>query len=71
MALLVDPREREEMETSSAPRDVAVVGRDEAADSGREAAALADIKRSCSLPSRIGQLRERAPMTSICLRSEP
>jgi hypothetical protein len=72
MALLVDPLERDRIETSSAPRDVAVDGRDDGADSGcANAAELDEIKRSWSLPSRMGQLRARAPMTSICFRREP
>jgi hypothetical protein len=32
---------------------------------------LEAMRRAWSLPSRIGQLRARAPITSICLRREP
>lgn len=59
-------------DTSSEPREAAVDGRDEATESGCAVlAALAAMSLSWSLPSRMGQLRARAPMTSICLRSEP
>lgn len=69
---MVEPRERELTETSSVPRDAAVDGREADADSGcANAAELAAISLLWSLPSRIGQLREREPMTSICLSREP
>jgi hypothetical protein len=34
-------------------------------------AALEAIRRAWSMPSRIGQLRARAPMTSTCFSKEP
>ena len=68
MALLVEPRER--IDTSSGPR-VAVEGREDGAESGCATCADDLISFACSEHSRMGQLRERAPITSICLSSAP
>lgn len=72
IAFSVDPLEREVTDTSSVPREAFVDRRVDGSESCCwNAFALEAINLSCSWLSRMGQLRARAPMTSICLRSAP
>lgn len=70
--LLLLDEGRSEMITSSAFLELVVERREDAAEGGWVMGAeLEAIRRAWSLPSRMGQLRARAPITSICFSKEP